>query len=107
MKDKDEGNTRNAYDVLWYYPQLMVTNSLGDVNVRGTPQTLPQILGNAEHLRASRELSVRWKSVDKKTNPYIIPTKSSHRICPVDVTSNSSHALVHHVIAGIGKNRMV
>ena len=102
MKDKDtEGSGRTAYDVVWYYPQLAVTNSISDVNMPST--TLPSVLGNAEYLRASRELVLRWKSVDKKTNPYIIPTKSSHRICPVDIHSNSSAALIQHVMSGIAK----
>eukprot|EP01114_Cavostelium_apophysatum_P022585 TRINITY_DN8220_c0_g1_i1.p1 TRINITY_DN8220_c0_g1~~TRINITY_DN8220_c0_g1_i1.p1 ORF type:complete len:694 (-),score=122.35 TRINITY_DN8220_c0_g1_i1:35-2068(-) len=50
--------------------------------------------------RKSTEKYLRWKSVDRKTNAELLPSKSAHRITPLEFTSPHSQSFVRHLFSG-------
>jgi hypothetical protein len=57
--------------------------------------------GKGSNPRRLEDIQLRWKSIDRKTNPNTFTSKCVHRVTPVFLQSQSSECLIKHILQGL------
>eukprot|EP01119_Soliformovum_irregulare_P026198 TRINITY_DN9940_c0_g1_i1.p1 TRINITY_DN9940_c0_g1~~TRINITY_DN9940_c0_g1_i1.p1 ORF type:complete len:507 (+),score=132.70 TRINITY_DN9940_c0_g1_i1:268-1788(+) len=98
MKGKDAHDSqRGVYDVPILFPADAHFPSLARIKTRDQVQEYQ--LGSGD-CRKPHEMNLRWKSIDRKTNPDTLSSKCVHRITTVSLYAHSSVCLTNHLLSG-------
>ncbi|KAF2075228.1 hypothetical protein CYY_003446, partial [Polysphondylium violaceum] len=107
MKESSQNSTRAIYDVaLLYSPKSIGGNKfnfhLFSKDKKSEKEKYEQLYPKISSLetRLNNEITLKWKTNDKKLNPETLACTCSHLITPFLVSSNPSSCLLKHICSG-------
>lgn len=100
MREKDTQEAARAMYEVQLLHSADTCHSVRDVSAAINRHTDDKKSSDSSDTESDVTLRLRWKSIDRKTNPDTLPCKCVHRVTPLDVTSNPTMCLMKHLVSG-------